>query len=106
MEVSLDTCTSAVLTHQEKRQIYNRTYLNTENGRFRRAENIKKYYENHPEKKENHYVNYIETSKKCSKDYYERHREEILARKKEQYAAKKLQQIALINKLQQILSLR
>ena len=98
MEVSLDTCTSVVLTHQEKRQIYNRTYLNTENGRFRRAENIKKYYENHPEKKENHYVNYIETSKRCSRDYYAKHREEILAKKKEQYVAR-----ALLNTAKQML---
>ena len=93
MEVSLDKCTSPVLTHQEKVQMYNRTYLNTENGRFRRAENIKKYYENHPEKKENHYENYRETSKRCSRDYYAKHKEEILARKKEQYDAKKLQQM-------------
>ena len=101
MELSVDTCASAKevcvdtnacakLTNQEKRQIYNRTYLNTENGRLRRSENIKRYYENHPDKKENHYANYIETSKRCSKDYYAKHREEILAKKKVQYAARAL----------------
>ena len=41
---------------------------------FGKQKKIKKYYENHPEKKENHYVNYIETSKRCAKDYYERQR--------------------------------
>ena len=87
------TSASAELTHQEKRKIYNRTYLNTENGKLRREENIKRYYANHPEKKENHYLNYIETSTRCSKEYYERHREAILAKKKEQYSAKK----ALVN---------
>ena len=94
MELSVDTCAStkkvSKLTNQEKRQIYNRTYLNTENGRLRRSENIKRYYENHLDKKENHCANYIETSKRCSNDYYARHREEILAKKKVQYAARAL----------------
>ena len=40
-----------ILTQQDKRKIYNANYLNTENGRLKRAENIKRFYENHPGKK-------------------------------------------------------
>ena len=77
------------LTLQEKRQIYNKNYLNTENGKQRRSENIKKFYEAHPEKKENYYKTHIDTFAKCAKEYYEKNKEAILAKRKAEYHAMK-----------------
>ena len=81
------------LTPQEKRKIYNKTYLNTENGRKVRAQNTQRFYEKNPEKKENHYLTYTETCLRCAKKYYEEHKEEICARRRAQYQAAR----ALVN---------
>ena len=78
-----------ILTQQDKRKLYNANYLNTENGRLKRAENIKRFYENHPDKKEHHYEIYHDTFARCSKEYYLQHRDKILAQKREKYHAQK-----------------
>lgn len=78
------------LTRQEQRKIWNRNYYQTEHGKAANLRGHIKYMENHPECNLNRYDKYRDSIMKSQREFYQRNREAILAKKKEKNILKKL----------------
>ena len=78
-----------VLSKQEKRKIANRKYNQTDKGKETNRIVLQRYFTNHPEIRENWHTLHKESNNISTKNYYYAHREEMCAKARERYHAKK-----------------
>ena len=78
-----------VFSKQEKRKIANRKYSQSDKGKETNKIVLQRYFTNHPEIRENWHALHKESNNICTKNYYNAHREEVCAKARERYHAKK-----------------